>query len=329
MSKSLSNAEYHADERLGRSTAWKLITSCPAVVAHEMAYPRPTDSLALIMGSCTHAATLEPVLLDKQFAIKPEEIDGKSSRTNHYKEVFESMQLRNPNIQWLNRSDYRTCVDMAESAREHPLLKTYLSDQETMIEQTGFFECKGVQCKVRPDLYNPGAGVVIDIKTTQDASEQGFRKSIRRFGYAFQAAWYLNALRILGLKPKQFVFLCVEKTPPYLTAAYEISTAEVERELIRVHDACDTYKKCMDTGIWPGYGDEIKTLTLGNFATNGLLSISQTAEHFNVSRTWVYRMIKTHKIPTFARGKRKMLDMTDFKNAMRWDAGGGRNGKTT
>ena len=85
----------------------------------------------------------------------------------------------------------------------------------------------------------------------------------------------------------------------------------------------------MDTGIWPGYGDDIKTLTLGNYATNGLMSISQTAEHFNVSRTWVYRMIKTHKIPTLARGKRKMLDMTDFKNAMRWDAEGGKNGKTT
>ena len=214
----ISNAEYHGSSELGRSTAWSLLQSCPEKVRYDMNNRKPS-SPTLVLGSAFHTATLEPEKLDEEFAVKPTEIDGKSSRTNHYKEAFEMMQKNEPDKQWLAPADYDLALEMAGSALDNPILKHYMADIDKVVEGTGFFEMEGAKCKVRPDLYIPGAGVVIDLKSTQDASPKGFTKSVRQFGYLFQACWYMHALQMLGLKTKHFIFLADEKTAPYATAA--------------------------------------------------------------------------------------------------------------
>ena len=61
--------------------------------------------------------------------------------------------------------------------------------------------------------------MVVDLKSTIDASARGFAKSVRTYGYAFQCAWYLEeGLQPNGEKPTEFIFLAVEKKAPYLTA---------------------------------------------------------------------------------------------------------------
>ena len=73
LKEDISNAEYHGSIELSRSTAWSLITTCPAKVRHEMTQPRES-SQALTIGSAFHTATLEPGKLDDEFAVKPSEI---------------------------------------------------------------------------------------------------------------------------------------------------------------------------------------------------------------------------------------------------------------
>ncbi len=207
----ISNEEYHSDTALGSSRARQLLGSCPAKVKHSMQFPTPSTP-ALLNGSMVHTATLEPALTDIEFGCKPSKIDGYSSRTNAYKDAMAEMEAAEPNKRWLPPADYNMCMDVAGSAREHPLLMEMLYHPASKVEHTGFFEVEGTACKVRPDLYNSENGMVLDLKTTLDASEKGFAKSVRQFGYAFQAAFYMTALRQMGERPKQFVFLVVEKT---------------------------------------------------------------------------------------------------------------------
>ena len=317
----ITNAEYHGSGELSRSTAWSLLQSCPAKVRYDMNNPKPS-SPALVIGSGFHTATLEPEKLDDEFAVKPSEIDGQGPRTKHYKESFELMQKSEPDKQWLAPADYDLILEMAGSALDNPVLRHYMADINKVVEGTGYFEMEGAKCKVRPDLYIPGAGVVIDLKSTQDASNRGFTKSVRQFGYLFQACWYMHALRLLGEKPKQFVFIAVEKTAPYATAAYTIKESDINKQFSNMERACQLWASCQSSGIWPGYSDMVETLDLGSQITNNRLNISQLADKFGVSRTYVYRIIEEHELHSVTVGNRRTIDITDFANAVRRDSEG-------
>ena len=256
----ISNSAYHGSGELSRSMAWQLVKSCPAKLWHQMQNPTPDDAPHFVVGGCTHTATLEPHKLDEEYAVKPESIDGNSSRTNYYKAAFQEMQDHAPDKRWLTKSDYDTCMKMADSAREHPLLQTYLDDPDTIIEGTGYFGYEGASCKLRTDLFNTRSEVVIDLKTTQEGDPKGFHHSCRRYGYDFQTAFYMEGLRRMGYNPTQFIYLCVEKSPPYLTSAYEIDLAQVSRMKVKMGEACRTWVKCMESGVWPGYGDHVQRL---------------------------------------------------------------------
>ena len=321
LKENLSNAEYLGSGELSRSTAWSLLTTCPQKVRYDMTH-RKESSPALVIGSAFHAATLEPGKFDDEFAVKPSEIDGKSSRTDHYKETFKMMQKNEPNKSWLAPSDYDLVMDMAASALDHPILRTNMAERDTIIEGTGFFEMEGAKCKVRPDLYNPGAGVVIDLKSTQDASEKGFAKSVRQFGYTFQACWYMHALRLIGEKPKQFIFLAVEKSAPHLTAAYTLSATDIDKQMANMEKACKLWATCESSGVWPSYTDDVTTLDLGSLHGNNRLNVMQMADKFGVSRTYVYRIIREHNLETKNIGNRRTIDITDFANAVRRDEEG-------
>ena len=317
----ITNAEYHGSGELSRSTAWSLLQSCPAKVRYDMNNPKPS-SPALVIGSGFHTATLEPEKLDDEFAVKPSEIDGQGPRTKHYKEAFELMQKSEPDKQWLAPADYDLILEMAGSALDNPVLRHYMADINKVVEGTGYFEMEGAKCKVRPDLYIPGAGVVIDLKSTQDASNRGFTKSVRQFGYLFQACWYMHALRLLGEKPKQFVFIAVEKTAPYATAAYTIKESDINKQFSNMERACQLWATCQSSGIWPGYSDMVETLDLGSQITNNRLNISQLADKFGVSRTYVYRIIESYELHSITVGNRRTIDITDFANAVRRDSEG-------
>jgi len=207
LTKGITNAEYHSSSELSRSTASNLLTTSPEKVRWERDNPRPS-SLPLIMGGCFHGMVLEPECLDEEYAVKPKEIDGKSPLTAYYKETFAEMQAERPDAQWLKADDWKTCIGMAEAVLDNPVYTHYASDVDAIAEGTGYFDYNGAKCKVRPDLYTSD-GTIIDLKSTQDASEAGFRSSIRKFKYDFQACYYLEALRALGLPAKQFIFCCV------------------------------------------------------------------------------------------------------------------------
>ena len=263
---------------------------------------RKPSSPALVIGSGFHTATLEPEKLDDEFAVKPNEIDGQGPRTKHYKESFELMQKSEPDKQWLAPADYDLILEMAGSALENPVLRHYMADIDKVVEGTGYF--------------------VIDLKSTQDASNRGFTKSVRQFGYLFQACWYMHALRLLGEKPKQFVFIAVEKTAPYATAAYTIKESDINKQFSNMERACQLWASCQSSGIWPGYSDMVETLDLGSQITNNRLNISQLADKFGVSRTYVYRIIEEHELHSVTVGNRRTIDITDFANAVRRDSEG-------
>ena len=62
---------------------------------------------------------------------------------------------------------------------------------------------------------------------------------------------------------------------------------------------------------------EVVTLDLSRYGDNHKLSLSQVAEKFGVSRSFVYTIIKEFELETSMVGNQRRVDLTAFSNALR------------
>jgi exodeoxyribonuclease VIII len=123
-----------------------------------------------------------------------------------------------------------------------------------------------VKCKSKMDWQSHN-GFIVDLKTTEDASKSGFGKSVWNYRYHVQGAFYCDAYeQYHGQAPRGFLFIAVEKKPPFAVALYfltpeqmDIGRREYERDL-RV------YHQCLLRNEWPSYGTGIEPIELPGWA---------------------------------------------------------------
>ena len=101
-----------------------------------------------------------------------------------------------------------------------------------------------------------------DIKTTTDASPKGFQKSISTWGYHLQLAWYMRGLQKLGIPCNEFIFIAIEKTPPFSVGVYS-----ADREMIlfgnqEINKLVVEIDKALNDKNFPDYTPEIMPLGL-------------------------------------------------------------------
>lgn len=94
----------------------------------------------------------------------------------------------------------------------------------------------GLLCKAKADFINHT--YVADLKTTTDASPDGFAHEIVKYGYYIQAAFYLMGCIELGLKDRnKFAFQAIEKEAPFATATHVL---DKEYILLGIHEVRHT-----------------------------------------------------------------------------------------
>ena len=123
-----------------------------------------------------------------------------------------------------------------------------------------------VKCKARLDKIIPdykGKSVIVDVKTTTDASPAAFEKAMVNYGYHRQAAWYSHAVANNDRKsPALYIIIACEKTPPYDSACYLISRKVLKTGWDECRQAVNIYKSCINSETWPGYPDGLVELSL-------------------------------------------------------------------
>jgi hypothetical protein len=124
--------------------------------------------------------------------------------------------------------------------------------------------------KARLDIV-PAGNVLADVKTTIDASPEAFAKALLPVeqggqGYATQSAYYLDCWNDSCEKASDmkecFVFIVVEKTPPYLVAAYNVEPRAIAKGRGWNTEALRTYINCANSGHFPGYAKGIQNIDL-------------------------------------------------------------------
>jgi hypothetical protein len=154
-----------------------------------------------------------------------------------------------------------------ESIGANDRARKILSDgtpEETLIWQD---ELTGLLCKSRMDYYREDLGVVVDVKTTEDARPGAVSRDIRKYGYHISAAHYLDGLRTQGLNGgESFVWVFVEKKPPYAIALYVASAAMLAKGEQLRHQYLTQFARSKLSGLWPGYAGEFQTIDLPTYA---------------------------------------------------------------
>lgn len=216
----------------------------------------------MILGTLTHSLILEPDCPLPKLAIKP--ADMKFS-TKEGKAWRAEQQAAGRLI--LTEEAHASLTGMVLGVSRHPAARELLANCDTEVSVFQRFNLGGtVLRKGRMDIV-PRANVLADIKTCDDASPKEFAKKLVD-GYATQAAYYLDLWNDANPDDPRdgFVFIAVERRPPYLVATYVVHPDAIQWGRGRNIDALALYIRCEAEGRWPGYPTEFVPLNLPDWA---------------------------------------------------------------
>jgi exodeoxyribonuclease VIII len=198
-----------------------------------------------------------------------------------WSDVKAEWEKHNGHRRILTPEEWDTVHRMRDAVMAHPAACALLTGCEFVTEYSAYARDPetGVLRRVRPDLWRFD-GIVGDLKTTEDASQEGFARSIAKFGYDMQHAYYLDTLNLAldqsetddfqpyPLKASAFVFIVVEKKPPHAVAVYVLDDESVALGRAKYRQALDVYAQCEASGVWPGYGEAVQTISLPQWHMN-------------------------------------------------------------
>jgi hypothetical protein len=246
----LTNEAYHALKAVSPSQIKELNRSPLHYFDRHLADDREKkeSTPAMQLGTALHTAVLEPDLWDQTVAVPRQAFDR---RTKAGKELAAEFEREAAGKIVLSPDDAETIQRMAAAVRSHPAAKFLLDiPGQREASYTWTDAATGLECKTRPDWHSDDRRLVVDVKTTKDASRSEFARSIANFDYHVQAAWNLDAM-----EAEKFLIIAVENVRPYAVAVYPLSPALIAAGQRRVSAAMELLAECHRSGRWPGYGD--------------------------------------------------------------------------
>lgn len=251
----MTNEDYHADTSAISASGLKLFMRSPAHYYATYLDPNRIErspTPAMRVGTATHCAILEPERFSAEYIALPEGLDR---RTKEGKQAYADLLATGAEL--LTSDDMSLVVNMACAFRDNATSRA-LFDRKHVVEQSIFAEVNGVACKCRPDFMTADGLMVMDVKTTSDASPESFGKSAWSLGYHIQAAFYRRVIQsATGITP-DFIFGCVESDRPYLTAYYTVPQYLLDYADGVIDALLEQYAECLRSGIWHGYIAEIE-----------------------------------------------------------------------
>jgi exodeoxyribonuclease VIII len=224
--------------------------------------PAPSEPTpALKNGALVHCCVFEPDQVALRYVVKPAGLDLRTKEGKAWREA--------QTLEIVDAEAMALAAGQARAMRSLPEVAALLSDGVGEASAFWIDEKTGELCKCRPDWTSPvGDGVIlVDGKTTIDASLAGFSRAIWNFDYHLQAAWYSDGYEAAtGKHVHGFVFAAAESSWPHVAAAYMLDDQVLDRARAENRRLLDLYAECRRTNHWPGYQTGIQPITLPSWA---------------------------------------------------------------
>jgi exodeoxyribonuclease VIII len=223
------------------------------------------DTPQMALGRAIHHYILEHDSFNVHYAVLPV-VNG---RTNAGAVILKDFKLEHVGKNFITQDDFIIIQGMRESLLSYKQIATWL--ERGVAEKEFYYKdnLTGVDCKAKLDyLIEPNFinGLILDIKSTNNASVDEFNKSIYNYGYYRQAPFYIDAINQHYGELCDFIFIAVEKTAPY-----EFTLLRASDEMVKIgreenNKLLDIYSKCLATDTWNGYNKNIIDVDLPAWA---------------------------------------------------------------
>lgn len=254
-------AEYH-DRKLGvaSKSALDRLAQSPAHYRAWVEGPQPEPTAAMRFGSAFHALVLEPEHFAARYVVRPEGIDGRTKDGKAWLAQAEGRTV-------LSADEERHMLGMHAAIYTHPAASKLILAGKSEVSLRWTDEITGIACKSRADYWVPEKRLVVDLKSTDDASPSEFAKSVARFRYHIQDAMYRAAFDACGHTIDHFALVAVEKSPPYAVAVYTLDADAVRLGYAAFRQGLETMAECLRTNHWPAYDEGVAELQLPKWAS--------------------------------------------------------------
>lgn len=218
---------------------------------------------ALDFGSAFHCAVLEPDRFGLAYATEPDfgdcrKKENKAAR-DEWRETHAGRTLISPD-------DEKRIRGMSAALRAHPLAAKLLRDGIPEVTARWKDPETGLECKTRADYFVRRLEMAVDLKSADDASYEAFQRAIGRFRYDVTDALYRGGFGAIGAPVRHYVFLVVEKRPPYDVATYTLDSESIQRGYAHATADMQRLADAVRIDEWPGLPVGIQTINLPRWA---------------------------------------------------------------
>jgi hypothetical protein len=253
--------------------AWKAVNNTLLEIiaeytpAHAKAYldtpPKETDALRI--GHALHTKVLEPDKFKERYAIRP----TCDRRTKEGKAVYEDFLKTLNGKAELTESEVAELEIMDKKLKSKGFVHNYVEKGQAEVCIVWQDARTDLLCKARLDYLQQRLNCIIDLKSTiKTAGYDHVSAAIARFGYAQQGAWYCDGLKTLTGEMPDFVFMFLEKKPPYECRAWQLADRDIIAGRKAYRRAMTIYADCVKTDTWPGWPDTVDIITMPEWALN-------------------------------------------------------------
>ena len=256
---------YSLSEFLSQS-GMKNLKKSPAHYRQYKDEPAEVETDAMAFGSAYHMYILEPERFEQEYYVFDDDAiyqvligEGfKSPRsTKQYKEWQESEMRLIGDRKTIDKNDYTKIKDMKDKLMAHYYCRALLSGGEAEKSITGIIHTTegDVNVKAKPDYIKPNKHFIIDLKTTFDASVDGFTRAAADNDYHIQAAFYSDLMDMITGDGRgwTFFFIAQEKKKPYAFNIFEASPQFIGQGKYEYEQLIKLYRMCLTENKWPGY----------------------------------------------------------------------------
>ena len=218
------------------------------------------DSAAFAMGHAVHCLALEPEKFEDRFAVAPK-VDR---RTTAGKVAWAEYLADCEGKTVLDEQDHADAVACVQALNNHPEFAAIMA-QPRRVEVPFEFDLFGHRFKAKPDCIVDSMKLILDIKTTDDASPHRWQWSAVDYGYHRQAFIYQGAIELSHANKEpvresyRFIFAVVEKPKPSTrgipptVALYELDSETMRMGAEDTQRLVQDYEDRTANGWWQQY----------------------------------------------------------------------------
>ena len=245
----------------------KELRRSPKHYQHRRQNPRPpTPSLAL--GHAAHVAILEPECFLREFALwDATDEDGKTRQRRG--KLWDAFKAQNANKTIIRTDEYDRAIRLSRAVRDSREAMRYLVHGRHEVAVTWVDQHTGLRCKGRCDWLTEidGEAVIVDPKSTRDASPWSFGRDAAKYGYHLQKAFYADGFEQALGRPVRSVIIAIETEEPYDVVVYRVPPDVLDIGRDEYRKLLETLSVCAQSNSWPGYGGGLEQeLTLPAWA---------------------------------------------------------------